>query len=73
MPYLTVQEIEAIARRVVTAYKKLPALCGQHVNIIQPDLLACGLLRLSVEYHTLSISGTILGLTACGEVGVPHL
>lgn len=71
MPYLTVQEIEAIARRVVTAYKKLPSLCGQHANIIQPDLLVCGLLRLSVEYHTLSISGTILGLTACGEVGVP--
>lgn len=30
-----------------------------------------GLLRLSVVYHRLSLNGTILGLTACGEVGVP--
>lgn len=71
MPYLTVQKIDAIAQRVVTAYKKLPALCGQSPNIIQPELLVCGLLGLSIEYHTLSYNGTILGLTACGEVGVP--
>lgn len=71
VPYRSAQEIEAIARRVVTAYKKLPALRGRHPNIIQPELLVCGLLRLSVVYHRLSLNGTILGLTACGEVGVP--
>ena len=71
MPHLSVGEIENIARRVITAYKRLPVLAGQQVSVVQPELLIKDLLGLSVEYHVLSTNGRILGLTACGKVGVP--
>ncbi|MCM1046787.1 MAG: ImmA/IrrE family metallo-endopeptidase [Candidatus Gastranaerophilales bacterium] len=71
MPYLSVQDIGKIAQRIIAAYRKLPMLAGQPVNKIQPELLVQELLGLSVQYHALSPSGRILGLTACGEVGVP--
>lgn len=70
MPYLSVGEIESIARRVITAYRKLPALAGQQVSMVQPELLVKDLLGLSIEYHVLSSNGSVLGLTSCGEVGV---
>lgn len=70
MPYLTIPDIESIAKRVVTGYKKLPVLAGQQINMVQPELLVQDLLGLSVQYHVLSPNGRILGLTACGEVGV---
>lgn len=38
--------------------------------MIQPDLLVCGMLGLSVDHHTLSRNGKILGLTSCGMVDV---
>lgn len=69
--YLSRDKIEAISRRIIRAYRKLPVLRGKMVNTVQPELLVHDLLGLSVEYHTLSPNGTILGLTACGEVGVP--
>ena len=71
MPYLSVREIESIAHRVITAYRKLPSLAGQQASMVQPELLVKDLLGLSVEYHVLSTNGRILGLTACGKVGVP--
>jgi hypothetical protein len=70
VPYLSVREIESIARRVITAYRKLPALAGRQVSMVQPELLVRDLLGLSIEYHVLSANGNILGLTSCGEVGV---
>ena len=69
--YLSIYDIEAIANRVITAYKKLPALCGQQIKRIQPELLICDLLGLSMDYHILSPNGSILGLTACGTTTVP--
>lgn len=71
MPYLTRNEIEAIAQRVTTAYKKLPANQGRPLTRIDPDQLATDLLGLTVEYHTLSQTGSVHGLTAFGEVLVP--
>lgn len=64
MPYLTPNEIESIAQRVLRAYCNLPQLQGQTISHIEPELLARDLLRLNVEYHLLSVSGSILGLTA---------
>lgn len=71
MPYLSKNDIEAIALRVVTAYRKLPAVQRQPAMMVCPELLVTDLLKLSIEYHILSPSGRILGLTACGEIGVP--
>lgn len=71
MPYLTRSDIEAIAKRVVTAYRKLPSAQGAESNVISPKLLIEDLLGLATRYHTLSRDGVILGLTSCGDVGVP--
>lgn len=71
MPYLSIENIDSIARRVVAAYTNLPSLTEKPVRRIQPELLVQDLLGLSVQYHVLSRTGGILGLTSCGEVGVP--
>ena len=70
MQRLSRKDIEAIAKRVTAAYKKLPFLQGQQPDRILPELLAHDLLGLTTEFHTLSRNGGILGLTACGEVDV---
>lgn len=69
--YLSRYDIEAIARRVITAYRKLPALCGQQIDKVQPELLIRDLLGLTMDYHSLSPNGNILGLTACSATTVP--
>lgn len=68
--YLSRYDIELIANRVIIAYKKIPALCGQQIKKIQPELLIRDLLGLTMEYHVLSPHGSILGLTACCETDV---
>lgn len=70
MPYLTREEIETIARRVTSAYLRLPIHEEQMVTTIDPELLAEELLGLSVEYHRLSPAGDIHGLTAFGDTAV---
>lgn len=69
--YLSRYDIESIADRVITAYKKLPVLRGQRVNRVHPDFLIHDLLGLSMDYHVLSPTGDILGLTACDAAIVP--
>lgn len=69
--YLSRNKIEKISQRIIAAYKKLPEVQAQPAEKVYPELLANSLLGLSVEYHMLSPNGTILGLTTCGEVGVP--
>lgn len=71
MPYLTQNEIEAIARRVVSAYQRLPIHNGYACWYIDPDLLATELLGLKVEYHALSPDGRIHGLTVFSEAEIP--
>ena len=70
MPYLTRNEIEVIARRVVTAYLKLPTHKGEMVTTVDPELLAKEVLGLNVECHRLSLTGNIHGLTVFGKVAV---
>lgn len=41
------------------------------VYMLPLKLLVENLLGLSTKYHTLSRNNTVLGLTSCGEVGVP--
>jgi len=57
-------DIESIAQRVDRAYCRLPQFQGQRIERIDPELLARELLGLDIEYHLLSISGSVLGLTA---------
>lgn len=71
MPYLSRKDLESIAQRVVTAYRKLPAYRKHPPNTVCPEALVGNLLGLSTEYHVLSRNGTVLGLTCCGLVGVP--
>lgn len=71
MPYLSANDIESIARRLITAYRKLPTVAAHPDNRVQPELLVQDLLGLSVQYHVLTPDGRILGLTAGGGIGVP--
>ena len=68
--YLTKSDIEQIAQQVVSAYQKLPEAQEGPDNVIRPAILIRALLGLSIGYHTLSLNGSILGLTSCGEVWV---
>lgn len=70
MKYLSRDDIERIAQRVLRAYYKLPKLRGEPITSIQPEVLAVDLLGLTVEYHVLSRSGYLLGATALGEIGL---
>lgn len=70
LPHLSRKSIDAIANRIIAAYKRLPSLQGQNPDMVQPELLVHDLLGLTTEYHMLSRNGEILGLTACGEMDV---
>lgn len=70
MPYLSVEEIDTIAKRIITVYKKLPNLPEQPPNRVYPELLIRHILGLSIQHHVLSLDGHILGLTSSGEIAV---
>lgn len=70
MQRLSRKNIEAIAKRIIAAYMKLPSVQCQQPDKILPELLVNDLLGLTTEFHTLSRDGRILGMTACGEVDV---
>lgn len=70
MPYLTRNEIERIAQRVVSAYCKLPVHEGYSCRSIDPSILATDLLGLKVEYHALSPAGNIHGLTVFSDAEI---
>ena len=69
--YLTTDDLDAIADRVLRAYAGLPEVraAGQ-LLYVDPELLLKALLGLAVEYRHLSADGTTLGITAFDEVGV---
>ena len=67
MPYLSREQIEGIAARVVDAYWRLTSQSSTNKRIC-PEILAQKLLGLKVEYHTLSRNGSILGMTAFEKV-----
>lgn len=70
MPHLSRNDIEAIARRIIRAYNRLPGI-EKTERRIHPKMLVTDLLGLSIEHYSLSVEGRILGLTACGEIEVP--
>ena len=63
MPYLTVQEIETIAERIVRAYYRYCAQQNQAVTRIDPEIVTSNVLGLQIAYHKLSRFGHVLGLT----------
>lgn len=70
MPYLSRMEIEQIATRVVNAYWKVTTQDDCVGRKICPEILAERALGLTVEYHSLSQDGSILGMTAFECIGV---
>ena len=64
MKYLSRKDIEAIGERVTKAYFRLPDLTGKTVYKITPDKLITDLLGVNLEYHHLSLDGSVLGLTS---------
>ena len=70
MPYLSKREIEAIATRVINAYQRMVGTTGPMSQRVCPELLIQDLLGLDITYRTLSIDGSILGMTAFDQVGV---
>lgn len=63
MKYLSRRDIESIGERVFRAYTKLPDLIGTTIYKILPDKLITDVLGLNLEYHHLSLDGSVLGLT----------
>lgn len=70
MKRLSRKDIEGIAARVITAYKNMPINEGKVLHRVDPELLVHGLLGLNIEYKHLSLDGSILGLTAFGDLGI---
>lgn len=71
MSYLSRNDIEQIAARVTNNYKRLPRFQGQAVEHIDPEILACELCGLRLDYVHLSRDGLTLGITSDGKVDVP--
>lgn len=63
MRCLSRKDLEQIGERVVTAYKKLPEFKGKTVYSITPSVLIEKVLKIRMEYHHLSLDGSILGVT----------
>ena len=61
---LSKTDVDRIALRVLRAYCALPCFHGERITAIDPEILATELLGLDVQYHVLSVSGNVLGLTA---------
>ena len=67
MKYLSKEDIEKIAGRVFSAYMKLPTIKGERIYRVEPEILLRDLLNIKLEFHHLSLDGTVLGLTASSE------
>lgn len=72
MPYLTVQEIETIAGRIVRAYHRYCAQQNQKVTRIDPEIVTSNVLGLQIAYHKLSRFGYVLGLTERNDLNNPY-
>lgn len=63
MIYLSRQDCENIGERVFRAYEKLPDLRKSTIYRVNPELLVREVLKLKLEYHHLSLNGSVLGVT----------
>jgi|GluameStandDraft_1065615.scaffolds.fasta_scaffold10437_2 hypothetical protein len=71
MSYLSRNDLESIAIRVINDYKRLPRFQGQAIAHIDTEILACELcgLRLDDHFH-LSRDGMTLGITSDGKADI---
>lgn len=60
--YLSSYELSVLANRVITAYRKLPAVDGENNYCVDPVILAEHLLGLSVKFEHLSSDCRLLGM-----------
>lgn len=60
---LSRNDIEQIGERVVTSYRKLPEFNGKTIYSITPSVLIEKVLKIKMEYHHLSLDGSVLGVT----------
>ena len=73
MKHLKRTDIEAIGKDIYTQYRKLPEIRSARIICnIQPDLLIEKLLGFKIEYHHLSLSGEVLGITCTDEIGIEN-
>lgn len=70
MKHLSRNDIEAISKRVIRAYRNLPEARDVPYLKVDPELLATKVLGLSIDYAHLSLDGKTLGLTTFEEMGV---
>lgn len=70
MRRLSRNELQAIADRVITAYKKLPENQGKVLLKVEPEKLLKNLLGLNIDYKHLSRDGSILGLTSYADTEI---
>lgn len=70
MGNLSRNKLEWIATQVFNDYKRLPRFVGQTVNRVDPEILACELCGLNIDYFHLSRDRLTLGMTAFAEIGV---
>ena len=63
MRHLSRNNIENIGERFIRAYKRLPEYRDEVVYSISPSVLIEKVLKVSVEYHHLSLDGSVLGVT----------
>lgn len=60
---LSRNDLEQIEERVVTSYRKLPEFNGKTIYSITPSVLIEKVLKIKMEYHHLSLDGSVLGVT----------
>ena len=63
MRHLSRNNLESIGERYVRAYKRLPEFKGGTVYSVSPSILIEQVLNLNIEYHHLSLDGSVLGVT----------
>lgn len=63
LKYLSYYDIEQIGERVIRDYKKLADIEIPIIYKVDPIKLINEVLKAKLEYHHLSIDGTVLGVT----------
>ena len=63
MRCLSRNDLEQIGERVVRSYRELPEFNGKTIYSIMPSVLIEKVLKLKMEYHHLSLDGSVLVVT----------
>ena len=70
MRYLSRVDLEMIGLRIISAYKRLPAVTDAPLERVDIDYLMQSLLGLRIDYRHLSPYRDKLGLTSMSEIGI---